>query len=455
MQFFYFSVTDLGSLFPVAGSASPGKAHGAEFFAVATGVQIPYVGRDETGVNTSRIRTRFYSGDYSTTLAPSSLAPTAPHLGILQNASKHLPKGEPFANLADVLSQYRSVPGKSDKVISKSYLKKVSSGLTFDVDVLLDRAPHTLPYDEDELNSSVFKTGDLLHVKEKAFKGLTGRHDPRGVVRRHPPCHLKGPRKLKPLKTSKTLPHSDIDLKAPAKIPQMVSVESPLLKDSTQQHMWDEFVLACLSKSTAQWIINEQSSGADKDRLSSFLEERLKAIERKETPTPVDSSKTMEEEEESTNKTSTNAELVENIKTSQQAIEISYLPSYTFPAAVGGKKLETDNIFQQELLGGATPVPLKKSSNPNHIVLDTNDRLKFEKRLQENYPQGSNIWYSVEMLSGKASTRSYNKPKKLVKGLQRWKELPVVVQVRNTYYIFMYHVATPLLSNPMCMAQLT
>ena len=81
-------------------------------------------------------------------------------------------------------------------------------------------------------------------------------------------------------------------------------------------------------------------------------------------------------------------------KKSQQILDIHYTPSFTLSPAVGSKKLETDNIFQQELLGGAQPVSSKKSSESDIIVLDTNDKLKFQKQLQENYPQGSKVWYS-------------------------------------------------------------
>ena len=106
--------------------------------------------------------------------------------------------------LADVFSQFHPVPEKSSKDISKSYLNKISSGLAFNKDVLQDRASHTLPYNEDEFNV-ISRTGDLSHAKASTV-GLVGRHDPRGVVRRHALWHLKGPRKLKPLRRSKTTP---------------------------------------------------------------------------------------------------------------------------------------------------------------------------------------------------------------------------------------------------------
>ena len=405
---------------------SPTKAHGAEFFAVASGVQIPYVGRDETGLNASRISTPPFPDDYPSRLAHSSLAPLATSFGV-SHRQKLSTKGEgSMAKLADVYAQYHPLTDKSSKDVSRSYLKKISTGLAFNEDVLQDRAPHTLPYNEDELNT-VFRTGGLCHHAKGHSVGLVGRHDTRGVVKRHALCHLKGPRKLKPLKRSKTSPAiADTEKAIPAitKANVSQSLTENTLSQGSSQHEWDEFVLACLSKSTAQWIISEQSTGSDKERLSSFYEKRIKEME--ETP-PKDLSagETVHEKRPSAKKKL--KEVKE--KKSQQALEIHYTPSFTLSPAVGSKKLETDNVFQQELLGGAQPVSSKKNSESSFIVLDTNDKLKFQKQLQENYPQDSKVWYSRKGSSAKVKDKPQKKPKKLVKGLQRWKELPVVVQV--------------------------
>lgn len=410
----------------VAGSVSPTKAHGAEFFAVASGVQIPYVGRDETGLNVSRISTPPFSEEYPSRLAYSSSAPLAPQLSIPQQP-KVSTKGQPLAKLADVFSQFHPVTDKSSKDISKSYLKKISSGLAFNEDVLHDRAPHTLPYREDELNV-LFRTGGLSHAKGNIV-GVVGRHDPRGAVRKHALCHLKGPRKLKPLRRSKTTPASCVTdkgklISATSNVKGSLSSTDKLASKQPSKHEWDEFVLACLSKSTAQWIINEQSSGNDKDRLKSFFEKRIKEKE-DELHVASDNSLAPDADE----RTQTSAKKEPKAKKSQQALETHYTPSFTLPSSVGSKKLQSENIFQQELLGGAQPVPSKKPSESSYIVLDTNEKLKFKKQLQENYPKESKVWYSSERTSGKKKVRSHQKPKKLVKGLQRWQELPVVVQV--------------------------
>ena len=394
---------------------------------VASGVQIPYVGRDETGLNASRVSTPPFPDEYPSRLAHSSLAPLVPPL-----QHRQLPKDEPLARLADVFSQYHPVADKSDKNISRSYLKKVSTGLVFNEDVLQDRAPHTLPYKEGDLHA-VFRSGGLFHAKANTV-GPGGRHDTRGVVKRHALCHLKGPKKLKPLRRSKISPATtDTGKHIPTPkvhVKVMPSSTDTALSKSAVKHEWDEFVLACLSQSTAKWIINEQSSGSDKERLKSFFEKRNKETEEKTAPMELS---------ETTAKGSKQSSAKKKVKEckdkkSQQALEIHYTPSFTLSPAVGSKKLETDNIFQQELLGGAQPVPSKKASESSYIVLDTNDKLKFQKQLQKNYPQGSKVWYSSKGPVGKMKPEQQKKPKKLVKGLQRWKELPVVVQVEGKEY---------------------
>ena len=412
---------------------SPTKAHGAEFFAVATGVQIPYVGRDETGLNPSRISTPPFPDEYPSRLAHSSLAPLVPPL-----QQKRFAKDEPLVRLADVFSQYHPVADKSAKDISRSYLKKVSTGLVFNEDVLQDRAPHTLPYSEDNLHE-VFRRGGLFHAKANA-EGLGGRHDPRGIVKRHALCHLKGPR-LKPLRRSKTTPADAEKLIPTPKIKAVQSSTDTTPSKVAERHEWDEYVLACLSHSTAKWIINEQSSGCDKERLNSFFENRMKAKEEK-SAADAGLAEVVPEETKQSSAKKKHKELKD--KKSQQSLDVHYTPSFTLSPAVGNKKFETDNIFQQELLGGAQPVPSKKPSESSYVVLDTNDKLKFQKQLQENYPQGSKVWYSSKGVSDRTKAKPQKKPKKLVKGLQRWKDLPVVAQVRckiiSIYSIKRLHV---------------
>lgn len=412
----------------VADRVSTCRSHGAEFFAVASGVQIPYVGRDETGVDARKINSPRFSDEFPSRLTHHSLPPLIPPL-----QHKQLPKDEQQqqqVKLAEFVSQYQPLGDKSAKNISRSYLKKISTGLVFDEDVLLDRAPHTLPYNEDDLNA-VFRSGGICHANKQAA-GFGGRHDPRGVVKRHALCHLKGPRKLKPLRKAKTMPAraKTEKLLSATKVKGTYSSTAMTLSNDSERHEWDEYVLACLSQSTAKWIINEQSSGSDKERLNSFLEKRIQ--ESKETTADAGLLENAAEEKKAFIAKKKVKEIKD--KESQQTLEIHYTPSFALSPAVGDKKIETHNIFQQELLGGAQPVPSKKPSESSYIVLDTNNKLKFQRQLQDNYPQGSEVWFSATKVSmNKAKKKPQKKPNKFVKGLQRWKELPVVVQ--EDYYV--------------------
>ncbi|KAK2572497.1 HEAT repeat-containing protein 4 [Acropora cervicornis] len=409
----------------VADRVSTSRSHGAEFFAVASGVQIPYVGRDETGVNASRINSPSFSDEFPPRIPHHSLAPM-----ILSSQSKQLPKDEPLAKLSELFSQYQPLADRRAKKVGRSYLKKISSGLMFDDMVLQDRAPHTLPYNENDVHA-VFKSGGICNSKTQVI-GLGGRHDPRGVVKRHALCHLKGPTKLKPLRRKLKTSPARADTGKLVSTTKLKGTHSSLgltLAKGSERHEWDEYVLASLSQSTAKLIIKEQPSGSDKERLTSFLEKRIRESQGKTADGGLSDGAT---EEMKTSAIKKKAKDVKN-RESKNTLEIHYSPSFALSPAVGDKKLETDNIFQQELLGGAQPVPSKKPSESSYIILDTNDKLKFQRQLQENYPQGSEVWYSKKRMPlKKATEKPQRKPSKLVKGLQRWKELPVVMQ--DDYY---------------------
>ena len=368
----------------VADRVSTSRSHGAEFFAVASGVQIPYVGRDETGVNATRINSSSFSDEFPPRIPHHSLAPM-----ILSSQSKQLSKDEPLAKLSELFSQYQPLADRRAKKVSRSYLKKISSGLMFDDMVLQDRAPHTLPYNENDVHT-VFKSGGICNSKTQVT-GLGGRHDPRRVVKRHALCHLKGPRKLKPLRRELKTSPARADTGKLISTTKLKGTNSSLgltLAEGSERHDWDEYVLACLSQSTAKLIIKEQPSGSDKERLTSFLEKRIRESQGKTADGGLSDGATEEMKTSAIKKKTKDVKINE----SKNTLEIHYSPSFALSPAVGDKKLQTDNIFQQELLGGAQPVPSKKPSESSYIILDTNDKLKFQRQLQENYPQGSEVF---------------------------------------------------------------
>jgi len=196
------------------------------------------------------------------------------------------------------------------------------------------------------------------------------------------------------------------------------------------RHEWDEHLLGTISKSTAEWIVKEHSTGPEKERLGGFLTKRYKPSEDLAKPVAPASRRDSKPQDSLDIKRKTK----EN-KAKQNA-DLHFTPSFILSSRVGDKKLKTQNIYQQQLLGGAKHVASKKSKDQNTIVLDTNEKVKFKKHLQDNFPQAPISWYPSEIKHQTSTTSQVGRQKK---GLQRWKDLPSVVQVRlqsvnNDYY---------------------
>jgi len=84
--------------------------------------------------------------------------------------------------------------------IPKNYLKKISTDISFDEDVIKERCFHMLPYDEKYLYEAL-SPGGLVPEPPK-MKIPPGRHNARKTDVRHMPCNLTATSKpqLKPLK---------------------------------------------------------------------------------------------------------------------------------------------------------------------------------------------------------------------------------------------------------------
>lgn len=421
----------------VSRGLSPSKSHGAEFFPVASGVQVPYVGGDEFIVTAESLErpSTYYTDDVvpSRLAHYNSLVSTAVienSFNVIGKKRSESPENEQNEKLVQVLTQNpHAVTDRTSNEVSKSYLKKISTGFSFSDDVVLSRAPHTRPYQEKEAQK-VFKAGGVVKLKPKVASGLTGRHDPRGSIRRHVPCHLKGPRKLKPLKkhltTEKGKDSKDstaISLAEVKLIAKAGKLDDQIPREISR-HGWDEYVLSSLSKTTADWIVSEHISGVEKERLTGFLKKRYKNVEEdsktEKAALPKDETGSVKKEKVK------DKDKEKDLKT-EQTTEVHLTSSFFLPPGVGDKKFDTKNFYQQELLSGAFPLPSKKLKEQNAIVLDSNDKVKFKKHLQENFPQGAVPWFPSELKEKKSSMSQIGRQKK---GLQRWKDLPSVIQVK-------------------------
>jgi hypothetical protein len=84
--------------------------------------------------------------------------------------------------------------------VDRKYLKKISSDLHFEEDVVKDRCYHMLPYDEKYLYEALSLDGIVRPLGRAKIP--PGRHDARGADVRHMPCNLTKSSKshLKPLR---------------------------------------------------------------------------------------------------------------------------------------------------------------------------------------------------------------------------------------------------------------
>lgn len=416
------------------------KRQGAEFFAVAYGVQIPYVGQDDS-IDIS-------SGSLPPIVSWSQTNPTIPsqHKGRKRQQQKTRLLGnilDPFYaetmhNLNHKLTPtclcLPAVLAKRNERQSKKCLKEMSKNFNFTNDVVALHCSHTSNYNEDELSKAVYQS--WTRNKSKVV-GDMGRDDTRGPPLKPRASHVRGALS-KPVPTPDALHKIDQAIKqemedilfsvAQTSRPyshSIVKIDKTKTPEPAQSKAeWDEYVLSLLSKSTASWLAREFSSGAQHSRLASFLKNWYRGEEKDKENEDTEK----EEEEDTTKRSSKTPEELENVLT-ESIFDGPYSPSFSLPSTVGDKKLVTDNAFQQEMLAGAFPVK-GKGISPKTIVLNTNSMLAFEKRLQENYPIDPSKWSE-----GGKSSRAGNVPGsgKVVKGLQRWNELPSLSQVCNAY----------------------
>ena len=420
------------------------KKHGAELFPCASGVQAPYVGQTDSTFITSK----------ELTTTPASLSDNsflADEIVPQKSNKKTLPKPrilgdvvDPFAHrsigsLQDLLPQtcldLPDVGKKRGKKQKQQKMKEISKGLNFTNDVLAYHCSHLIDYDEETLNKTVYQGARCGRQRFLHLTNKQGTHP--GLPPKHKLCYPNTPKQNTLVHKPKAFADIDDQMKreldeilfsvAKTTRPFRSSVnKTEQSKKSTQSNAeWDEYVLALLSKSTAKWLSDELSTGPQQARLTNFLKSRYHEDEKDDIETDA---VLQPKEEANKRRNSKFAAELDKVLTDAN-LEPHYTPSFTLPSAVGDKKFTTDNIFQQEMMAGAFPVRGRRAPRKS-IVLDTNSHLKFEKKLQANFPEDPKKW-SQGRRNSKAVKLTTNS--KVVKGLQRWNELPELLQVRRLY----------------------
>ena len=421
------------------------KKHGAELFPCASGVQAPYVGQADS---------RFITASKELNTTPETLSDNSfqtDELSLQKVKKKTVPKTRLLGDIVDPFSHKSGctlqelvpqtclylpdVGKKRGKKQKQQKLKEISNGLNFSHDVMAFHCAHLVDYDEEKLNKTVYQKAQ--YCKHRPLHSGYNQGMRLGQAPKHALCHLSTPHKNKLVHKPKAFVEIDDHMKQeldeilytvakntkPFR-PSFGKVEQP--EKSTQPSAeWDEYVLALLSKSTAQWLSDELSTGPQQARLTDFLKTRYHEGENLENETDV-ISETQLKEQASKRRNSKFVADLDKVLTDAN-FEPHYTPSFTFPAAVGDKKLTSNNIFQQEMMAGAFPVRGRRAPRKS-IVLDTNSHLKFEKKLQANFPEDPKKW-SQGRRGSKAIKMTGNG--KVVKGLQRWNQLPELLQVQR------------------------
>ena len=84
---------------------------------------------------------------------------------------------------------------------------------------------------------------------------------------------------------------------------------------------------------------------------------------------------------------------------------------------------------------GAFPVHTANTS-ANEVVLDSDTKTVFGKVLEKSYPIEPDSYYNWQVKdkkSGSGLQKASKRKKKLIKGVQKWKDYPEVIEVISSF----------------------
>lgn len=226
---------------------------GANLFPVAKGVNLPFVGNEE---RIDHLPSNTLHGNKMQTI----------HLGSTKHSVDF--EGEKWKQLKQ--PKTFNLKDKSKGKIDKKYLKLISSGLSFDSDVIEERATGATGLYSSSQGTNIF---DKLKKTKKRRPGLSGRNNHRRGIATHFPCFLN----KKALHSIEKM--DDIHLKPLPQIQSKVTAESELTKytrsktvaDNKPQITWDEYLMNLLSRETAELVIKDYTSGVQQKKLNDYL----------------------------------------------------------------------------------------------------------------------------------------------------------------------------------------
>ena len=281
-------------------------------------------------------------------------------------------------------------------------INELSKILSFSDDVVSHRSPNSVTYTKAKEGAhSLFKVSDLdVHIGShlKKSRGDVGRHDCRGELKRHIPCHLQLEERICAPRLDTTL------LKVPAG--SLIKRDHSALQRNSHGQSdynlflgrvksvapsssipWQEQTLTKVSSSTARHLIGLPSTDS--------LDDNHRQLSHKKSSRQFKRAITQSNEDEREASCSDTDELPQT------------------------------NNFMKELETGAKPVHQMKGDG-NTIVL-TNDA-RFNKVLQPSYPHPPSHWHVSEdskpVTTAATITTEGSDEDNCVIGYQRWSDFP-------------------------------
>lgn len=335
--------------------------------------------------------------------------------GLLPNTSLYLP----------------DVHLKRETKQKQQKLKEISDKLSFSRDVMKCHGSYVMNYDDKELFKLVYR--EAKHGRHFSTTRTTRKQDnPIGFPQRHEICHFRRQSANSPEHKPNSFSAIDSEIKQELEDVILSSTKTRRLSKfyshalqhtvkSLPSNDWDEYVLALLSRSTATLLIEELPSGQTQNRLTNFLGnyystkkcENDKHLLHATTP-EVDGGEKHHD-----------CKLGNEIDKAlmEMTAEPHCSTSISVPTVVDEKKVSKNNLLPQGLM---TFNRYGRKQRGGSLLHDANSFLRFEKKLQANFPENPKKW---SLGSHARNDFKFSAKRKVVKGLRRWNELPSLLQV--------------------------
>uniref|UniRef100_A0A674IYS4 Uncharacterized protein n=1 Tax=Terrapene triunguis TaxID=2587831 RepID=A0A674IYS4_9SAUR len=347
------------------------------------------------------------------------------------------------------------------RLYQKKYFLKIATDLRFSKEVVKHRGLQSLPYKECDFKD-LYSTSDIIQKpkrKEPTAKKV-GQQPFKLCPLKQPPCHMKldfsppkdtrikGPmeKRLQSAKLDSSLRESSLPPITPS-LPCESPASQTFLTESyemlsssmtrrqakrvpmdniqeskSEARGWEQMLLEKLNRSTAQWIVNQQTAwGGWIQNVHGFKKQKF------------DWNRIRDELS-----SESELRLLDSIQAEEDAVEVSpqshvekkpetLLPVYYRPASslknrerlnsrVGKYSYSTKNAFEQELYFGTVKIVHQVAERgKDHFILENHD--EYHKHLQQHFPRPPEHW------SFKPQKGAVRRP---VRGAFRWIALPTL-----------------------------